>query len=310
MSSDIPALVFEDAPEAPVEHVNFGLYGRPGVGKSSAAVTAPGPILYVNAEGSNALAFPRKIAAERGAVIAEVRLDERSDVAEVLRGVVAHVRGGHEPVVQTVVVDTVGKIRDLLASHMVDQASKKSMQQWQAVTKIIRGFVQTLRDEPVNLVLLAHEDRVESDDAPTEIRPGFGGALAEQLTRELDVLAYLGRVPATEDAPEQFVGQLAPANQRIAKDRSNGLGRTRPVDLSEWIDAFAAALTPDTSDLPWSDPDPNAGGPPDADDAQGPSAETPPRAARRGGARRQPDAAPEKGGAGEAQQQALEGAEA
>ena len=250
--SDIGGLVFEDAPGAP-GHVNLGLYGRPGVGKSSAAVTAPGPILYINAEGGNALAFPRKLAAERGTQIAEVRLDEHSDVAQVLRDVVAHVRSSVEPRAQTVVVDTVGKIRDLLAARMVDQASKQSMQQWQAVTKIIRGFVQTMRDEPVNLVLLAHEDRVDSDDAPTEIRPGFGGVLAEQLTRELDILGYLGRVPATAEAPERFVGQLAPANSRVAKDRSNGLGRSRDVDLAEWIIAFRAALSPDTSDLPWDD---------------------------------------------------------
>src|SRR5262249_9893322 len=49
-------LMFEEPPPVP-DTANFLLYGPPKSGKSTAAATAPGPILWVSAEGPGALAF-------------------------------------------------------------------------------------------------------------------------------------------------------------------------------------------------------------------------------------------------------------
>ncbi len=52
-------LVFVEAAPVP-EHCNFLLYGPPKSGKSTAAATAPAPIMWVSAEGRNALHYARK----------------------------------------------------------------------------------------------------------------------------------------------------------------------------------------------------------------------------------------------------------
>jgi hypothetical protein len=61
MSDVSTSLTFVDPPAAP-ETFNVLLYGPPKSGKSTAAATAPGPILWVSAEGPGALAYARKIA--------------------------------------------------------------------------------------------------------------------------------------------------------------------------------------------------------------------------------------------------------
>jgi hypothetical protein len=77
-ATDVPAgLMFETPPDLP-ETVNFLLYGPPKTGKTSTAATAPGPNLWVNAEGPGALAYARKIAAQRGNEILEVRITRRA----------------------------------------------------------------------------------------------------------------------------------------------------------------------------------------------------------------------------------------
>ena len=125
--SDLAPLVFAQAPPAP-DTINALVYGASGAGKSTCAATAPGPILWVNAEGGNALSFARKTAAQRSTNIYEVRVDHGHDPRPVLRAVIDHVRSGADPVPRTVVVDTIGKVRDGLA--LAIGGRKPTLQQW------------------------------------------------------------------------------------------------------------------------------------------------------------------------------------
>ena len=53
------ALQFVDPQDKPAT-LNAVLYGAPGSGKTTGSLSAPGPILYVNAEGTNAAMFARR----------------------------------------------------------------------------------------------------------------------------------------------------------------------------------------------------------------------------------------------------------
>jgi hypothetical protein len=248
-------IVIAEPAEVP-ETFNVLLYGPPGAGKTAGAATAPGPLMWVNLEGGGALSYARKVAGERGTELHEVRVNrDEPQLSQILRGVYAHVRDGAEPVVRTVVVDTIGKVRDHLAREFgADQPSRDSMQKWKVVATTMDGFVQGLRDLDVNVVLIAHED-ISDDPAGSGrvIRPKIGGH-TEKVCAEADIIAYCGRAP-----DGTYAGVLAQVNERRAKDRSGGLGSSRELDLAEWLGAYREALAPDAPRAaPSADPVPLA----------------------------------------------------
>jgi hypothetical protein len=249
--SDIPSLVFEQAPPVP-DTFNVLLYGPPGSGKSTAAATAPGPILWLNCQGRGALAYARRRAIELGTEIGEVRVDRSvPNVKNLLSHVMDHVRTGADPVPATVVIDTLGDLRALLIDQIVVPGAKNSIQQFGEVAKTIKDTVIWFRDRPVNLVILCHED-VADVEGDRIVRPLIGGALTEQIPAEVDVMAYTGVV--RDDDRVRYLGQLVEGRGRRAKDRSGGLGDVRDLNLTDWLSAYRAALTPDGSDVPWVDP--------------------------------------------------------
>jgi hypothetical protein len=223
---------------------NVLLYGPPKAGKSTAAATAPGPTLWLNLEGPGALGYARKVAAERGHEIHEVRPDRQDRLRDTLAAIAQHVSSGDHPVVKTVVIDTIGKVRDHLARNIGGDQPK--IQHWGEVAKIIEGFVQTMRDRPVNLVLLAHEAIKDSDDGDRIVEPMIGGATTAKVCGEVDVIAYCGRVD--DEQGVRYVGVLAERKGRRAGDRSGGLGTSRELDLTEWLGTYREALRPVAAD--------------------------------------------------------------
>ncbi len=288
--TDLPVLEFTPAPEVPGTF-NVLLFGKPKSGKSTAAATAPGPILWVNAEGPGALGYARKTAAQRGTVIHEVQIGNQATTpnpSAVLDQVYLHVRKGGVPAVQTDVdyvkegksvaarcfragrvkmrdigvvkagkvisSETEKKVRDALIRQLVVKNSKNSLQQYGDVSDKLAGFIAAMRDLPVNLVLLAHVDMTDGEDGRV-VDPLIGGKLTEKVPGEVDVVSYTMMVP-DEDGTRRYYGQLVEGRGRTCGDRSGGLaadGSLRELDLTEWLGVYRAALTPDTSDVPWAD---------------------------------------------------------
>lgn len=270
MSSDVPAgLEFVTAPPAP-DTFNVLAFGPVGSGKSTAAATLAkhGPVLWLNLEGPGALANARKTAGDR---ILEVRINVAdvhkpgdpagtgADAHQILREFVKFARGG-DPRPRTVVIDTIGKLRDALAAQYVIPSSRESRNQWGEVAKIVRAAITMLRDLPVNLVLIAHQDVSEGDGDERIIRPKIGGALTEDIPAEMDVVTFT-TVKVVQDDPEDqatrrrvFFGQLVDGRGRQGlKDRSGALGLYRELDLAEWLEAYRQGLLVPVGDLPWEE---------------------------------------------------------
>lgn len=232
-------LTFVDPPQAP-DTFNVLLYGPPKSGKTTAAATAPGPIMWVNLQGGGALGYARKVAADRGNDIHEVRVEKDDEVKPVLDQVYLHVRDNREPKVRTVVIDTIGDVRELLAKN-IGKGRQPTQQQWGDIAKTVAGFVVGMRDLPVNVVFIAHQKVLDSDTGDRIVEPAIGGAATSKVTAEVDVIGYCGR-HTTEDGP-RFQAVLVEHNGRIGGDRSNGLGPVRDLDLAEWLDTYRKALT-------------------------------------------------------------------
>lgn len=209
--------------EAPLKAL---LYGPPGTGKTVAACSAPGPILYVNAEGPDALTYSRKLHGDEK--IHEVAFVDKQTLVDVY----VHLRSG-EGGEQTVVVDSVGEVYRILLEEI--GGDRATLQNYGDVNTLIERFCRSLRDLPIHVVLVAHE---EIADVEGEIvrRPVTGGKkLPEILMAMMSVVAYCGVVPEADNTPRHYVGQLLQANGRRAKDRSDTLGKSRNLDLDEWI---------------------------------------------------------------------------
>lgn len=238
--TDFPNLSFVQ-PATAFETFNVLLYGPGGSGKTIAATSAPGPILVLNAEGPGGLAKARSLGRE----IREVAFEGQ----RTFRPFCEYVKGGAEGA-QTVVVDTVAKMYEAIIKEL--GGSKPQIQHYGQANAAIKELVLFLRDQPINVVLVCHE-KIDDQEGDRIVRPLTGGQqLPEILVGEVDVVAYCGEVPATEDAPKRWVGQLEQLRGRRAKDRSGSLGSYRDLDLTEWLSVYRESLTPDTSDVPFT----------------------------------------------------------
>lgn len=238
---------FFDAP--PIygpDTMNCLLYGSPGAGKTTAAATAPGPIVWVNLDGSNAMVFARKIAAERGTELLEVQIAADEDPRTRLREVIGY---SYSSPVGTIVIDGVGKLREQIAFAV--GGDNPTMQEWGTVGKAMRDLIRTLRDLKLNVVFIAHEQVVEEAGAVI-VRPEVDakGRTAELLMGEVDVVGYCGVIE--KEGSRSYAAQLVEKNGRRAKDRSGALGTIRELDLTEWLETFTKALATDTSDIPFT----------------------------------------------------------
>jgi hypothetical protein len=218
-------------------------YGKPGTGKTVGALSAPGPILLVNAEGENAARFGRQKHA--GTKINEVEVTG----AAVLDEVLLHLRD--KPTEKTVVVDSIGEIFIVLLTEIAN-GGKPSLPNYGDVTTKIERFCRALRNLPVNVIFITQERPIQDADGQIERLPVTGTTnpdLGTKLMTMVDIVAYVGRVePTAEGESTRFMAQLVDANGRRGKDRTNTLGKARDLDISEWIKTAAAAAKPQTAD--------------------------------------------------------------
>lgn len=213
--------------------LNIGLFGPGGTGKSVGAASAPGPILYGNAEGETALLFARGLYGDDK--IHEFPITKAAD----LDALFLHMKDGCEE--KTFVLDTIGETYQRLVEELAG-TGRASLQNYGDVNTKLERFIRAIRDLPINVVILAHE-QVDDEEGEVTRRPLTGGKkLPEKLVAMMDVVGYTAVVPASEDAPAKYVAQLVEAKGRRAKDRSGALGTHREINLSEWIPVAVEAM--------------------------------------------------------------------
>ena len=219
--------------------VNVLLYGPAGAGKSTAAASAPGPVMFINLEGPNALHFARKTARAADTEILEVRVDWGEDPRAYFREAFAAAK---ERGVNTIVIDTLGKLRDGIAFSIGGESP--SLPQWGQVGKAMTTILRELRDSDMNTVLICHERVLDSDTGDRIVEPLVGGKTTTEAMAEVDVIAYCGAV--RDENGTRYLAQLVESKGRRAKDRSGALGDVVELDLTDLIAAYLASFVEDS----------------------------------------------------------------
>ena len=241
---------FEIVEPSDVHRFSALLYGPEGVGKSVAAASSPGPILYLNADAKDALRFARRHF--HGKEIREVRPTGLAT----LHNAIFYLRD--HPEVQSIVVDTVGGLYDVVARDIAQDEKNITWPEIGRAQDEIEAFVRTIIEEDVNVVLVAHDMAVEAEGAEVdgtlrrERMPMCGTSkpsFPRKLMRLVSIVGFCG-VDGNGDERRHVV-QVEEAGGRRAKDRTGALvasftGDTAAMveaDLSKWgelINAFYA----------------------------------------------------------------------
>ena len=170
-----------------VTTIKMLVYGQPGIGKSTMALSAPQPVLFDFDGGVQRVnvAFQCPTLQVKSWEEALQALDE--------------LKGGDVPC-QTIVIDTAGKMLDFMSDYIMRNDSKMRMRDGSLSLKgygarkvMFQNFLRDVAMMGKNIVFVAHE-REEKDGDTKIVRPEIGGSSAGDLMKELDLVGYVQAV--------------------------------------------------------------------------------------------------------------------
>lgn len=172
-----------------VTTIKMLVYGQPGIGKSTMALSAPNPVLF-DFDGG----VQRVNVAFQCPTLQVKNWEEALQALEELKG--------GEVSCQTIVIDTVGKMLDFMSDFIMRNDSKMRMRDGSLSLKgygarkvMFQNFLREVAMMGKHIVFVAHE-REEKDGETKIVRPEIGGSSAGDLMKELDIVGYVQAVGA------------------------------------------------------------------------------------------------------------------
>lgn len=221
---------------------NVVAYGPEKVGKTTGALSAPGPILLLNAEGANASHFGRS----RNPNVHEVIVPMDGGAKGLLDEAYLWLRDTDAgKLTKTVVLDSLSEIHGAILRDMAKDPDHPTLPERGDTNTWLERYAMSLRDLPLNVVIVAHETWTKDDVTGVIERSPYTGtsnvAYGKKFTGPFaDIVAYLGR-SVDDDGVEHYGAQLVDGNGRRAGHRGGALGVTREVNLTEWFALMNAA---------------------------------------------------------------------
>ena len=170
-----------------VKTIKMLVYGQPGIGKSTMALSAPNPVLF-DFDGG----------VQRVNVAFQCPTLQVKNWEEALQAL-EELRSGEVPC-NTIIIDTAGKMLDFMSDYIMRNDSKMRMRDGSLSLKGYGArkvmFVNFLREVSMmgkNIVFVAHE-REDKDGETKIVRPEIGGSSAGDLMKELDLVGYVQAV--------------------------------------------------------------------------------------------------------------------
>lgn len=158
------------------------IYGQPGIGKTTFALSAPNPILLDFDNGVH------RVNPEHQCDTLQV--ESWQDVLDVLNE-------GALNQYATIVIDTAGKMLDALSMHLIKNNPKLgksngalSLQGYGERKGEFTNFVKRIGAMNKHIIFVAHE-KEEKEGEGKYVRPEVGGSSGNDLYKELDLIGYM-----------------------------------------------------------------------------------------------------------------------
>jgi hypothetical protein len=177
------------------------LYGQPGIGKTTLGLSAPSPLILDCDRGIHRIS-PQHLKDT-------VPVEKWEDIDAVLKEDLS--------AYQTLVVDTAGKMIELMSDYIMRQDPRMrmgdgslSLKGYGARKVMFKSLFSRVSLLGKNLVFIAHEHE-ERDGDTRFVRPEIGGSSGNDLMKELDLVGYMEAVGKKRtisfDATEKYYGK-------------------------------------------------------------------------------------------------------
>jgi hypothetical protein len=249
-------------------------FGPPKSGKTlMAALTAPGPVLYLNADLPNATWLAHQAAPEGHLIEPEFEDARKSPVFELMQEIETLANEGKlAGKVRTVVVDPINELYLRLLRELSGNAISPSLPTYQAVQTFVERLARALCICPdVNAIFVAHDLPVKDEGTGrVERLPATGTtnpALGRKLMGMVDVNAYLKGVD-TEDGGRAYVAAVADRFHVLERNHAEppqapGQLSFSALSFTRWFDLMANAPVTTVMNSDGATPDDDTGATPE-----------------------------------------------
>jgi hypothetical protein len=215
------------------------IYGQPGVGKTTCALSAPDPVL---------------IDADNGLKRVNKRFQCPSVPLKDYREFMELLNSDELAPFKTIVFDTLGKLVDMMGDYVATlapankQANGALTQKGYGALKVeFQRMLRLVKQRGKHLIFVAHE-REEKDGDTKIIRPDVSGSSGKDLVKDLDFMGYM------EMYGDKRTISFSPTEKYYAK---NSIGLTQRLEVPDpdvvgnsfvqkhVIEAYAARLAED-----------------------------------------------------------------
>lgn len=177
------------------------VYGQPGLGKTTFALSAPLPLLLDFDNGVHRVNVMHQVDT--------VQISSWKDCLEVLNEDLSSYK--------TLVIDTAGKMLDFMGAYIIQNNPKMgkangalSLQGYGERKAEFNSFLKRVSLMGKHLVFVAH-DKEEKEGDQKIIRPEIGGSSAGDLIKELDLVGYMEAIGKKRtisfDPSEKYYGK-------------------------------------------------------------------------------------------------------
>lgn len=191
------------------------LYGQPGSGKTTCAISAPNPVLIDLDRGMHRVRPAHRVTS--------LQVESYDQILELLDG-------DELKPFDTIVFDTAGKLIDRMAEYIIKNNPKNrtgsgqlTMQGWGEVKGLFTALTRRLKLLNKSILFVAHESEDKSGEEVMK-RPDIAGSARKDIVKELDFMGYM------EMRGNKAVINFNPTDKFYAK---NSLGLDAAIEVPE-----------------------------------------------------------------------------